>query len=157
MTGSLAAHFKSGSQKACNVTEAWGAENFYCPNCSSPKLDWLKPGTKASDYKCPACGFWYQLKSKKSRIGKSIRDGAYNAMMEAIKEDRVPSYFFLHYDLVTWSVRNLLLVSAVGHHPVPAAVVHGAPRRMGWLQFRFVVRPRRGADCRNQDDAFPSP
>src|SRR5271154_1840417 len=23
------------------------------PNCSSPKLNWLKPGTKASDYKCP--------------------------------------------------------------------------------------------------------
>jgi ribosomal protein L37AE/L43A len=40
-------------------------------------LDWLKPGTKASDYKCPACGFWYQLKSKKSPIGRSIRDGAY--------------------------------------------------------------------------------
>ncbi|HZL77418.1 MAG TPA: DpnI domain-containing protein [Candidatus Limnocylindrales bacterium] len=38
MTGSLADRFKSGSQKAGNVTEAWGAENFYCPNCSSPKL-----------------------------------------------------------------------------------------------------------------------
>jgi type II restriction enzyme len=99
MTGSLADRFKSGSQKAGNVTEAWGAENFYCPNCSSPKLDWLKPGTKASDYKCPACGFWYQLKSKKSRIGKSVRDGAYGAMMEAIKEDRAPSYFFLHYEI----------------------------------------------------------
>ena len=50
MTGSLADRFKSGSQKAGNVTEAWGAENFYCPNCSSPKLDWLKPGTKAGDW-----------------------------------------------------------------------------------------------------------
>jgi type II restriction enzyme len=99
MTGSLADRFKSGSQKAGNVTEAWGAENFYCPNCSSPKLDWLKPGTKASDYKCPACGFWYQLKSKKSPIGRSIRDGAYAAMMEAIREDRAPSYFFLHYEI----------------------------------------------------------
>ena len=99
MTGSLADRFKSGSQKAGNVTEAWGAENFYCPNCSSPKLDWLKPGTKASDYKCPACGFWFQLKSKQSPIGKSIRDGAYAAMMEAIREDRAPSYFFLHYEI----------------------------------------------------------
>ena len=28
MTGSLADRFKSGSQKAGNVTEAWGAEKF---------------------------------------------------------------------------------------------------------------------------------
>jgi type II restriction enzyme len=62
-------------------------------------LDWLKPGTKASDYKCPDCDFWFQLKSKKSPIGKSIRDGAYAAMMEAIREDRAPSYFFLQYEI----------------------------------------------------------
>jgi type II restriction enzyme len=139
MTGELADRFTSGSQKAGNVTEAWGAKNFYCPNCFSPKLDWLKPGTKANDYRCPNCGFWYQLKSKKSRIGKSIRDGAYSAMMEAIKEDRAPSYFFLHYDLATWSVRNLLLVpyclSAVRHHRMPAAFIQGATRRLDWLQF----------------------
>jgi type II restriction enzyme len=73
MRGELANSFTSGSQRAGNVTEAWGADNFYCPNCSSPKLDWLKPGTKASDYKCPRCGFWFQLKSKKSPIGATIR------------------------------------------------------------------------------------
>ena len=110
MRGEIATDFKSGSQKAGNVTEAWGADNFYCPNCSSPKLDWLKPGTKANDYRCPTCGFWFQLKSKKTRIGNSIADGAYGAMMEAIENDRTPNFFFLHYDLATWSVRNLLLV-----------------------------------------------
>jgi hypothetical protein len=35
----------------------------------SPKLTWLEPGHPASDYSCPACGFWYQLKSQKSRKG----------------------------------------------------------------------------------------
>jgi hypothetical protein len=35
-------------------------------------LTWLEPGHPASDYSCPACGFWYQLKSQKSRIGESI-------------------------------------------------------------------------------------
>jgi type II restriction enzyme len=106
MRGALADRFKSGSQKAGNVTEAWGADNFYCPNCPSPKLDWLKPSTKASDYKCPNCGFWYQLKSKKSPIGKSIRDGAYRAMMEAIQQDRAPSYFFLHYEITPSPLRS---------------------------------------------------
>jgi type II restriction enzyme len=140
MTGSLADRFKSGSQKAGNVTEAWGAENFYCPNCSSPKLDWLRPGTKASDYHCPHCGFWYQLKSKKSPIGKSIRDGAYAAMMEAIQEDRAPSYFFLHYDLATWSVRNLLLVPSFALPP--SAIIKCPPlsstaQRAGWVGCNF--------------------
>jgi type II restriction enzyme len=140
MTGSLADRFKSASQKAGNVTEAWGAENFYCPNCSSPKLDWLKPGTKASDYKCPNCNFWFQLKSKKSPIGKSIRDGAYAAMMEAIREDHAPSYYFLHYDLATWSVRNLLLVPSFAFPP--SAIIQCPPlsstaRRAGWVGCNF--------------------
>jgi len=69
MTGDMAFIYSSHAQQARVITESWGAENFYCPNCSSPKLDWLKPGTKASDYHCPHCGFWYQLKSKKSPIG----------------------------------------------------------------------------------------
>jgi type II restriction enzyme len=150
MTGELAAAYKSGSQKAGNVTEAWGADNFYCPNCSSPKLDWLKPGTKASDYKCPSCGFWYQLKSKKSRIGKSIRDGAYGAMIEAIREDRAPSFFFLHYDFMSWSVKNLLLIP---HFAFPSSAIIKCPplsptaRRAGWVGCNFDLN-RIPADAR---------
>jgi hypothetical protein len=33
------------------------------------------------------------------QIDKSIRDGAYAAMMEAILEDRASSCFFLHYEI----------------------------------------------------------
>jgi type II restriction enzyme len=103
-------------------------------------LDWLKPGTKASDYHCPHCGFWYQLKSKKSPIGKSIRDGAYAAMMEAIREDRAPSYYFLHYDLATWSIRNLLPVPSFAFPP--SAIIQCPPlsstaHRAGWVGCNF--------------------
>jgi hypothetical protein len=101
MTGSLATAYSSGAQRARVVTEAWGAQNLFCPNCSLPKLTWLEPGHPASDYSCPRCGFWYQLKSQKTRIGKSITDGAYAAMMEAIKRDRAPSYFFLQYEIIS--------------------------------------------------------
>jgi type II restriction enzyme len=142
MTGELATRFTSGSQKAGNVTEAWGADNFFCPNCSSPKLDWLKPGTKANDYRCPSCGFWFQLKSKKSRIGNTITDGAYGAMMEAIKEDRSPNFFFLHYDYATWTVRNLLLVPHFAFPP--SAIIKRKPlsvtaRRAGWIGCNFAL------------------
>jgi type II restriction enzyme len=150
MRGELANRFTSGSQKAGNVTEAWGADNFYCPNCSSPKLDWLKPGTKANDYRCPNCGFWFQLKSKKTRIGNTITDGAYGAMMEALKEDRSPNFFFLHYDLPTWNVRNLLLVPHFAFPP--SAIIKRNPttpkgRGSPWIGCNFDLR-RIPADAR---------
>jgi type II restriction enzyme len=142
MTGKLATAFKNGSQKAGKVTEAWGADNFYCPNCSSPKLDWLKPNTKANDYRCPNCGFWYQLKSQKTRIGNSITDGAYGAMMEAIKNDRSPNFFFMQYELATWSVKNLLLVPYFAFPP--SAIIKRKPlsptaRRAGWIGCNFAL------------------
>jgi type II restriction enzyme len=142
MSGELAAAYKSGSQKARNVTEAWGADNFYCPNCSSPKLDWLKPNTKANDYRCPNCGFWYQLKSQKTHIGNSITDGAYGAMMEAIKHDRSPNFFFMQYELATWSVKNLLLVPHFAFPP--SAIIKRKPlspmaRRAGWIGCNFAL------------------
>src|SRR5258706_16127088 len=110
MTGELAATYTSGSQRARVVTEAWGENNLYCPNCSAPKLTRLQNNTKAGDYACPACDFWYQLKGQKTRLGNSITDGAYASMMEAIQNDETPNFYFMHYELATWRVKNLLLV-----------------------------------------------
>jgi type II restriction enzyme len=143
MRGELAAAYKSGSQKSGNVSETWGADNFYCPNCSSPKLEQLKAGTKASDYKCPSCDFWYQLKSKQSPIGNTIADGDYATMMDAIQSDRAPSYFFLHYDLATWTVRNLLLVPHFAFPP--SAIIKRNPtqpkgRSKPWIGCNYDLR-----------------
>jgi len=99
MTGALAADYHSGAQRARVVTESWGESNLYCPNCSSPKLTWLEPGHPASDYSCPKCKFWFQLKSQKSRIGDSITDGAYAAMMNAIRHDETPNFYFMQYEI----------------------------------------------------------
>jgi type II restriction enzyme len=141
MTGELATALKSSSQSARVVTEAWGAENFYCPNCSSPRLDWLK-----NDYRCPNCGFWFQLKSRKSRLGNFIRGGAYDAMMEAIKNDCSPNFFFLHYDLATLTVKNLLLVPHFAYSP-SAIVKHKPFRRAGRIDCNFDLN-RIPADAR---------
>jgi len=142
MTGELAAAYQSGSQRARVVTESWGESNLYCPNCSSPKLTWLEPGHPASDYSCPKCQFWFQLKSQKSRIGDSITDGAYAAMMNAIRHDELPSFYFMQYDLVTWSVRNLLLVPHFAFPP--SAIIKRKPlsvtaRRAGWVGCNFAL------------------
>ena len=110
MDGDRASAYHSGSQRARVVTEAWGEDNLYCPNCSSPKLTRLSHNTKASDFSCPNCRFWYQLKGQKTRLGKSVNDGAYAAMLEAIRKDETPNFYFMHYDLATWSIKNLLLI-----------------------------------------------
>ena len=142
MTGGLAAAYHSGAQRARVVTEAWSEKNLFCPNCSSPKLTSLEPGHPASDYSCPDCGFWYQLKSQKSRIGDSITDGAYAAMMNAIRQDELPSFYFMQDELATWRVRNLLLVPSFAFPP--SAIIKRSPlsptaRRAGWVGCNFAL------------------
>src|SRR5229473_1990599 len=94
MAGALGDAYHSGAQRARVVTEAWGEDNLYCPNCSSPKLTRLTHNTKASDYSCPDCSFRYQLKGQQARIGNHINDGAYGAMLEAIRNDATPNFYF---------------------------------------------------------------
>jgi type II restriction enzyme len=150
MTGALAAAYHSGAQRARVVTESWGESNLYCPNCSSPKLTWLEPGHPASDYSCPKCRFWFQLKSQKSRIGDSITDGAYDAMMDAIKRDETPSFYFMQYELATWRVKNLLLVPSFAFPPsaiIKRKPLSSAARRAGWVGCNFALN-RIPADAR---------
>jgi type II restriction enzyme len=177
MTGELAAAYHSGAQRARVVTEFWGEQNLYCPNCNSPKLNRLRQNTKASDFRCPDCQFWFQLKGQKSAIGASIMDGAYRAMMEAMRQDEMPSFYFMHYDLATWSVRNLLLVPHFAFPP--SAIVKRRPlspaaRRAGWIGCNFDLNripveariamiktspspPQRGGEGRGEVARFNSP
>jgi type II restriction enzyme len=142
MTGGLADAYRSGAQRTRVVTEAWGESNLYCPNCSSPRLDRLKHNTKASDFSCPKCGFWYQLKGQKTAIRSTVTDGAYESMMDAIRSDRAPNYYFLHYDLPTWTIKNLLLIPKFAF---PASAIIKRPalkataRRAGWVGCNFAL------------------
>ena len=150
LPGALATDYHSGAQRARVVTEAWGESNLYCPNCSSPKLTWLEPGHPASDYSCPKCRFWFQLKSQKSRIGDSITDGAYDAMMDAIKRDETPSFYFMQYELATWRVKNLLLIPSFAFPPsaiIKRKPLSSAARRAGWVGCNFALN-RIPADAR---------
>ena len=110
MIRSLAAPYKSGCQRARVVTENWGKENLFCPNCESDQLACSPANAQAIDYVCPQCSAPFQLKSQASRIGDSIPDAGFYAMMKAIREDRTPNLFVLEYERDTWRVRNLLLV-----------------------------------------------
>jgi type II restriction enzyme len=102
--------YKSRSQLARIATEAWGAENLYCPNCDSPRLAASTANTPAIDYSCPQCRALFQLKAQSHVFAGRIVDAAYSAMLETIRRDRVPNLVALHYAADRWEVLNLFLV-----------------------------------------------
>src|SRR5712692_10422294 len=134
--------YKSASQRARVGTESWGATNFFCPACESPRLRSAPQGTAAIDYFCPSCDSPFQLKSQSKPIGTRIVDAAYSQMKRAILEDRTPNLFVLHYDLDTWAVRTVLLVphfafalSAVERRKPLAPTA----RRAGWVGCNILL------------------
>lgn len=143
MPAHLAQHYRSPTQQARVVTEAWGQQNLYCPNCQSPSLRPAPNNTAAFDFVCPNCGLPYQLKSKRTPIGERIVDAAYQAMMRAISEDRTPNLYALHYNKASWQVRNLILVP---HFAFSASAVEArkplaaGARRAGWVGCNIVLK-----------------
>ena len=134
--------YKSASQRARVGTESWGATNFFCPSCDSPRLNVAPRNTVAVDYFCPSCESPFQLKSQSKPLGTRIVDAAYSEMKRAILEDRTPNLFVLHYDLDTWAVRTVLLVphfafalSAVERRKPLASTA----RRAGWVGCNILL------------------
>ena len=134
--------YKSASQRARVGTESWGAENFFCPACESPRLRAAPRGTPAIDYFCPVCESPFQLKSLSKALGRRIVDAAYSEMRRAILEDRTPNLYILHYDLAAWAVRTLILIPRFAF-PLSAVErrkpLSGTARRAGWVGCNIVV------------------
>lgn len=101
--------YKSPTQIARVVTEAWAAENLYCAGCSSDRLEPTRNNTRAVDLICPSCREGFQLKSGKAMPTTRIVDAGYAAMVASIRSDANPNLIYLHYGL-TEGVLNLLLI-----------------------------------------------
>jgi type II restriction enzyme len=95
---SLAARYKSPSQRARVVTEGWFAANMYCPACPSPRLVRTRASTRVVDFVCDSCGAEYQVKAKAGPLGARLRDAAYDPMIGRAQENRSPHFAFLGYD-----------------------------------------------------------
>lgn len=135
--------YKSASQRARVGTESWGASNFFCPVCDSPRLDVAPHGTATLDYSCPKCSSPFQLKSQSKPFGAKILDSAYSQMKRAILSDRTPNLYVLHYDLTAWAVRTVILIphfafalSAIEVRPPLAPTA----RRAGWIGCNILLR-----------------
>jgi type II restriction enzyme len=69
-------------------------------------------------------------------MGKKVVDGAYSTMIERLKSDNNPNFFFLTYDKVTLEIRNFLTIPK--YFFVPSIIekrkaLSPTARRAGWI------------------------
>lgn len=138
----LSERYKSRSQAARKITEAWGTMNLFCIACPSDLLTADTANTPVRDYTCPLCRSTYQLKSKDGSFGKVVQNSAYEPKMAAIANGRVPHYVFLQYSRTTWVVTNLFVVP--GHFISPSVIQRRNPlgpnaQRAGWVGSNILL------------------
>jgi len=137
----LATNYKSGAQIARVLTEEWAARELYCPACDSDRLSPSRANTPAIDFECPACTQPFQLKSLRNWNPRKVVDAGYDAMIRAIRADRVPNLLVLQYSS-GWIIRNLMLIPRVffsesaieKRKPLGAAA-----RRAGWIGCNILL------------------
>lgn len=142
MNSSLASGYKSLSQKARVITEAWIEEEMYCPNCNSAELNSFPHGYRVFDFCCSNCEEQFQVKSSSKPIRNRIVDSAYDAMMRAVMSNMAPNLMVMHYCRDQWTVENLLLIPR--HMIVPSIIEKRTPlshtaRRAGWIGCNFLI------------------
>ena len=134
--------YKSASQKARVVTEAWVLGNMYCPACASNRLTDTANNTEAVDFVCRRCDSGFQLKAKTGTIGRKVVDAGYDAMMRAIGKNRLPHFLFLGYNRNHYTVNDLVLIPdfCLGPSAIEARKPLSAmARRAGWVGCNIVL------------------
>ena len=134
--------YKNRSQIARVLTEGWTQKNMYCPACTSNYLVSAKPGTETVDFICYDCNAAFQLKAKRKSIGHKIVDAAYDPMIRAILEDRLPHLFLLSYCYTRAIVKDLLLIPKFC---IPKSSIEKRKplgpkaRRAGWVGCNILI------------------
>jgi len=144
----LALFYKAGPQIARVVSEDWCGRELYCAACSSDHLTALGRNFPGLDFVCPQCHEPFQLKSSRTWNQRKIVDAAYDAMVRAIRSERVPNLLVMQYS-ADWFVKNLLLVpssffaeTAIEKRPP----LSPSARRAGWTGCNILLEriPRDG-------------
>lgn len=106
----LANGYTSQSQKIRVLTEDWVGNQIYCPNCGNLEIDKYPNNKAVGDFFCPNCKEDYELKSKKDKMSNRILDGAYETMIERLRSENNPNFFFLNYDTKNYEVQNFIII-----------------------------------------------
>ncbi len=138
---SVAAGYRSPSQIARKITEAWAKENLYCVVCDSQRVAQTENNAEAVDFRCETCSSGYQLKSLRSRNDHRIPDAGYYAMMRALQSDSVPNLLVMHYT-THWEVQKLMIIPSFFF--TAAAIERRKPlgpraRRAGWIGCNILL------------------
>lgn len=126
--------YKSASQKARILTEAWASDNLVCSSCGGI-LSLLPANSRTSDFRCQSCGETYQLKSQSKPFGKKILGAEYNTTIQAIRAGRHPSLILLQYDLNDLSIQQVRILHRswiTEQSIIPRRPLGAQARRAGW-------------------------
>lgn len=145
----LAAKYRSKSQIARVLTEAWISDNMYCPRCGNDKIEHFPNNKKVADFFCPKCGSAYEMKSKSGSMGRKIANGAYDTFVQRITSNTSPDFLILNYSTEKLCIKNLWFIPK--HFFVPNIVEKRKPlpntaRRAGWIgcNIYFDKIPKQG-------------
>ena len=133
--------YQSNSQKIRVLTEDWVNEFIYCPNCGNSICEY-ENNKPVADFYCPKCSEDYELKSKKDKMGKKIVDGAYATMIERLKSESNPNFFFLNYDKNTLDISNFIVIPK--HFFIPEIIekrkaLSLTAKRAGWVGCNILL------------------
>ena len=134
--------YRSSSQIARVLTEAWVKQNGYCPSCGYDVLKQFDNNSPVADFLCNNCSSEYELKSKKDTFSNRIVDGAYYSMIERINSENNPHFFFLNYSSQKLEVSNFLVIPK--HYFVNDIIEKRKPlssnaRRAGWIGCNILL------------------
>ena len=139
---SLAKNYRSPSQIIRVLSEAWVANQSYCPNCNAQPLAEYANNQPVADFYCAHCSEQYELKSKQGKVSNIINDGAYKTMIERINSDDNPSFFFLTYSKV-FTVNNFLIIPKQFFTPdiiIQRKPLSATAKRAGWVGCNIDLR-----------------
>lgn len=133
--------YTSPTQRVRRISEAWIGANGYCLRCDSDTLAPTSANTKSRDFLCKDCHHAYELKSTRGTFSTRVLDGAYSAMVKAIREGNTPTFLLLEYS-ASWSIRGLRAIhpSLITETSVEARKPLGpAARRAGWTGCNIML------------------
>lgn len=127
--------YRSSSQIARRLTEAWIVREAYCLNCGRGPLTQTSGNTRALDFRCSDCREPYELKSSRRPFGRRVLDGEYSTLVRALSSYDNPNLFLLNYDLAQMSVRDLRAIPRTvlsRLNVIPRRPLGPLARRAGW-------------------------
>ena len=142
MDSGLSQKYTSATQKIRVMTEAWVADNMFCPRCGNLRIAHFENNRPVADFHCPQCGNQFELKSQNGVALEKIVDGAYSSMIDRITGMDNPDFFFMSYSKKNWNVNNFYFVPK--HFFTPDIIEKRAPlsqnaRRAGWVGCNILI------------------